>query len=160
MRVIGFNFTRLSTERFKEFINSSKNINISFKNINKEEVELLKNLDSIKISFEYTLTHTESENQTNEEKKPQTEKQLELNKENKTQDLAKITIEGNIVLALPEVDSKEILKQWKKQEISPNFQVPLYNLIFKKCTPALVYLADSINLPSPVPIQKIQPKQD
>lgn len=148
MRVIGFNFTKLSTERYKEFIESSKNINISFKNITKEEVELLKDLDSIRISFEYVLSHFEPEkNQENQEKKENAE-------------LAKIIIEGNIVLAVPNADSKEILKQWKNQKLSPNFQVPLYNLIFKKCTPALVYLADSINLPSPVPIQKIQPKQD
>jgi len=44
--------------------------------------------------------------------------------------------------------------------VVPSFQVPLYNLILKKCTPKAVHLQDEIGLPSHVPMPRLTPKKE
>ena len=48
MQVIGFNFTKISAEREDKLERYSLNTNIEFTNLEKEEVELLKDSNAIK----------------------------------------------------------------------------------------------------------------
>ena len=139
MQIIGFNFTKISGEKPNKSVKLTRNINIAFKDVQKDKIELLKDKEAIKISFEYSINYSEPEK--------------------KDEDFGKLEMKGDILMAVTKEESKEILKGWKKQALSPEFQVPLYNLIFRKCTPKAVYIADEVGLPSPVPIQRINPKK-
>src|SRR3989338_6084351 len=141
MQVIGFTFTKISGEKKENFTSSVKNINLGFKNITEEKIEMLKDEKAIKITFTYSVKY-------NEPTKDKEKKEGKL--------LGEISIHGEIILMLTKEESKEILKNWEDKKISQDLQIHLYNIIFKKTTPKVVYLADEINLPSPVPIQKIQ----
>lgn len=140
MQVIGFNFTKILTERALQLTNFTLNTNIEFKNLEKEKVELLKDNKAIKLTFKYTVEYSNSEEKKKDEK------------------LAEILFEGHIVFAVSKEEEKDLLKSWKKKRIPQNVQIPLFNLILKKCSPKAVYLADELGLPSPVPLPRIQPK--
>ncbi|MBS3098636.1 hypothetical protein J4462_00310 [Candidatus Pacearchaeota archaeon] len=139
MQVIGFNFTKISAKRELKIENYSQNTNIEFLDLEKEKIELLKDLDAIKIIFKYSVEYKSNK----EKEKP----------------CAELIFEGHIVLALSKKESSDILKSWKKKQIPPNIQISLFNLILKKCSPKAVYIADELNIPSPVPLPKITPKQ-
>lgn len=140
MQVIGFNFTKISGERPAKIIKPNRNINIAFKDVQKDKVDLLKDQEAIKVLFEYSLLYTETKK--------------------KDENIGKLEMNGEILLIVTKEESKEILKGWKNESLSAEFQVPLYNTIFKRCTPKAVYIADEIGLPSPVPIQRISPKKE
>jgi len=144
MQVIGFNFTKISTERELDVRKPAMNTNIEFTNVEKTKVELL-NSDAIKFDFKYNITY---QNEEKEEKKKK-EEEKETNQ-------AEIILEGNIIFSATPTEVKDAVKSWKKKTIPPQTQIPLYNLVLKKCTPHAVHLADQINLPSPVPFPKIK----
>lgn len=139
MRVIGFNFTKISVSR-EEFMKKPViDTNIEFLNVEKENVEILKDQEPLKVTFKCNWAYTESEN-----------------KENK---LGEIAFQGEIILAAEKEKVKEIVKNWKKQKLETAVQIPMFNLILKKCTPRAAQLADEVNLPSPIPLPKIKPPQ-
>jgi hypothetical protein len=138
MKVIGFNFTKISSERQSVPEKTSINTNIEFTEVEREKVELLKDSEPLKISFKCSWVYS--------------------NAEKKEAKFGEISFEGNIILAAEKEESKEILKSWKKKKISPTMQIPLFNLILKKCTPRAAHYADEIALPSPIPLPKIKPQ--
>jgi hypothetical protein len=138
MQLVGFNFTKISAKRELKIENYSQNTNIEFLDLEKEKIDLLKDLDAIKLTFKYSVDYTHS----GEKEKP----------------CAELNFEGHIVFALSKKESSDLLKSWRKKQIPPNVQIPLFNLILKKCSPKAVYLADELNMPSPVPLPKITPK--
>jgi len=141
MQVIGFNFTKFFAERKTDLVQYSTSTNIEFTNLEKEKIEIIKDLEALKISFQYMVTYSDT-------KKKEEEK------------FGEIIIEGNVVMALSKDEEKELQKSWKNKKISNETKVPLFNLILKKCSPKSIGLADDIFLPSPIPIPKITPKQD
>lgn len=141
MNVIGFNFTKIASNREQKLGKTSAQINIEFTNIEKESIEFLKDSESLKLSFNCGWTY-------NEQEKKNAEKKAEL------------AFEGYILLSVEKSESKEILKSWKKKKVPQNIQIPLYNIILKKCTPKAVFLADEINLPPPTPLPKISMNKD
>ena len=94
-------------------------------------------MDALKISFKFSITYTE--------------------KDKKDEKFAEISIEGELILAVPKDESKNILKSWKKKELPAGIQISLFNLIIRKCTPKTVYLAEELSLPLPIQIPKIKP---
>ena len=138
MQVIGFNFSKILAEREQEIKQTSINTNIEFLDVTKEEVGLLKEGEAVKISFKYSVTYSETEKS---EKKD-----------------GEITFEGNIVLAVTKEESKKLIDSWKNKTISTSTQIPLVNLILKKCSPKSAMLADELGIPSPLPLPKIAPK--
>ena len=138
MKVIGFNFTKISSERGKVPEKTSISTNIEFTEIDKEKVELLKDSEPLKVNFKCSWVYSDAEK-----------------KETK---FGEIAFEGNIILAAEKEEAKEILKSWKKKKLSPSIQIPLFNLILKKCTPKAAHFADEIALPSPIPLPKIKPQ--
>ena len=135
MQLIGFNFTKVSATRESNIEKFSMNTNIEFLDLEKEKVTLLKDNEAIKLTFHFSVVYTSLE----EKEKKQGE----------------IILDGHIVLAVSDEEEKELSKSWKKKQIPPNIQIPLYNLILKKCSPKAIYLADELSLHSPVPLPKI-----
>ena len=137
MKVIGFNFKKISSERIEITERPSINTNIEFTEIDKEKVDLLKEMESLRVEFKCSWVYSAPE-------KKDSPKQGE------------ISFEGSVILAVEKEESKEILKAWKKKKLSPNFQAGLFNLILRRCTSKAVFLAEEIALPSPLPLPKIK----
>lgn len=140
MQVLGFNFTKISAERFPDYKpGSSINTNIEFTNIEKEEISVLKDLEAVKISYTFSVTYSKTENK----------------KENKE---GEIIFEGNIIMSATKEETKEITKLWKKKEISNQFKVPIFNIILRRCSLKAAQLEDDIGLPIHLPLPKIELK--
>ena len=139
MQLIGFNFKKISCTKEKNFLVSDINTDIQFKDFEKEEVELLKDQEAMKVTFSYKISYNE--------------------KDKKETQLGEIIFEGMIIIASKPEEIKEILKSWKKKQISQTFQVPFFNLIMKKCLPKAIFLADEMSMPSPIALPQIQLKK-
>lgn len=137
MQVIGFNFTKIQAER-KPLVSPSMNINtnIEFNNVEKEKVELLKEAESLKLSFKFSIAYVKKE-------------------EKKESEEAKVIFEGFLVLASFSEEAKDILKEWKKKQVPQNLRVPLFNIILKKCSVRALQLEEELSLPVHVPFPQI-----
>ena len=151
MQVIGFNFSKISASREKEVLKPNIDTHIEFVNLEKMSVDLLKDMESSALDFKCTITYSKSEEKT-EDKEKHKDKKEEMKK-------AEIAFEGNIILALTKDEAKDIHKSWKEKSLPNQIQIPLYNLILRKCTPKAVSIADEISLPSPIPMPKIRGAQ-
>jgi hypothetical protein len=138
MRVIGFNFTKISAEKYiqiqKEF---SITTNIDLAELEKEKIEVLKtDEEALRAKFNYNIEY--------------------MTKEKKEQKVAEIVFEGEVFLSGTPEEVKDILKQWKKKEMPLPFKVPLFNLVLKRCTPKAIHFEEELNLPFHVPLPQLR----
>lgn len=138
MQVIGFNFTKLSAERFPNY-KSGKVVtnNIEFTNLEKEKVELLKDKEVVKLSFRYSLTYKNDDKTSDKD--------------------GEIIFEGHVMLSLENEDGKELLKSWKKKELPPSFRIPIFNLLIRKCAAKALAYEEELNLPAHIAIPQLTP---
>ncbi len=145
MQVIGFNFTKISTEKSAEVIHPNITTNIEFTDVQKEKIDLLKDKEAAAISFKYSLNYENTKGE-----KPSEDKSGEKSGE--------VLFEGKIVLSIEAEESKNLQKAWKNKELPNSFKVPLFNLILKKCTPKAISLQDELGLPFHIPMPKLERK--
>jgi len=139
MQVIGFNISKVLAEKSPSFKPASViNTDIEFINIEKEKIEVLKNIEPIKVFFKYTVSYFDSK----EEKKKEGE----------------VIFEGNVILSAEDQEAKDIEKAWKKKELPDSTKIPLFNFILKKCSPKALHLEDEIDLPSHIPYPRLRPQ--
>ena len=136
MQLLGFNLKKISAERSPNFKRGPINTNIEFNDVDREKIDLLKDLDALKISFAFTVNYSDSEN--------------------KDIKHGHVSFEGDLALSAEKEEVKEILKSWKKKEIAEQFRVPLINFIIQKCSTRALALEDELNIPSHIPFPKIQ----
>ena len=134
MRIIAFNFTKISAEKISPLKNPTINNHIEFTDLGKDKLDLLKDDDVLKLSFKYSLLYSN------------TQKSGDITEENKHGELL---FEGNVLLSLEKGETKEFTKAWKKKQVPQSAVVPLYNMIFKKCGAKAIPLQEEIGLPSP-----------
>lgn len=138
MQVIGFNFTKISSERKKApegKIEIKSNINI--KSIESEKVEMLKDREVLKFTFDFAIEYTPN--------------------------IASLNFEGIILTTSDKNDKetpKEILKKWKTKKITDEVRLPLFNLIMTKCNLKALQLEEEFGLPTHVPMPRLAPPQD
>lgn len=144
MQVIGFNFTKISATREKNVSKPIIDTHIEFVDLEKAEINLLKDSEASALNFKYTILYSAEKNSSKKEDQKESQPKQ-----------AEIAFEGNVVLALSKEKSKEMHKSWDNKTIPDEFQVPLYNLILRKCTPRAIHIAEEIALPSPVPLPRI-----
>ena len=123
MKIIGFNFTKISAEKTtnkpKE-IKANTNIHISeIKEVNSDF--LSSNEKVIGIKF--------------------------INLIDYAPDFAKIELGGNILLSVDEFLFKKIIEDWKKKEIPSEIRLIIFNLILKKSTIRAFQLEEEMNIP-------------
>ena len=119
MQVIGFNLTKIYGEKAPTFSKAGINNNIEFVNVEKETVDLLKDMEALKIAFKYSLLYGD----------------LEKPDQTKTEDKqAEISFEGSLLLSATKDEAKEFHKSWKKKEVPKDALAPLYNFIIRKCS--------------------------
>lgn len=135
MRVIGFNFEKISAEKLSK---NSGEIKVK-SNIDVSEIKESKNgffkseEELVGIKFSFSLNYEP--------------------------DFAKISFEGGILFSIDSKESKEILKQWNEKKMPENFQQMLFNLIWKKCTLKALQLEEELNIPLHTPLQNLQIKK-
>lgn len=138
MRLVGFNFTKISGEKTENKVESlNVNTKIDVKKISEVKSEVLKTKEEIiSVKFYYGL---------------------EFNPK-----FAKLDFEGNILLSLESKRAKEIIKDWKNEKVNENIKGPLFNLILQKCNIKALQLEENLNLPPhfKFPTIKVEKKEE
>tara|TARA_Y100000310_G_scaffold157498_1_gene156855 strand:- start:662 stop:1096 length:435 start_codon:yes stop_codon:yes gene_type:complete len=136
MAIVGFSFTKMTVER-KNFVKGKVNIanNISIKNVTETKLDLGKNKDTaVKMEFNFTSKYTP--------------------------DIGEVNLFGELVNIEDEKKTKEILAEWKKSKKLPtDIMTPILNHILTKCNIQSLILSKEINLPPPIPMPRINPKE-
>jgi len=132
MKVIGFNFTKLSAERLKETVEDIKiNTELDFPEIKETKSPFLKIKEELlEAKFEYKVNYEPG--------------------------LAKVVIEGKVLFSVDEKTANEVLKQWKKKNLPEDFRILLVNVVMRKSALKALTLCDEINLPVHVPLPTLR----
>ncbi|MDA3855997.1 MAG: hypothetical protein PF569_07065 [Candidatus Woesearchaeota archaeon] len=133
MSVIGFSFSKFDCVKLTGKASGSIEIkhNISIKSVEKTTLNVGANKnDVLKIVFAFDVNYGK--------------------------ELGKISVEGDVVYA----DTKEIvdetLKSWEAdKKLNTTVSEVVFKFIYSKATVKVLDLADSLNLPSPIPLPKI-----
>lgn len=129
MKLIGFNFNKISGNRFTPLKKGyTLSNNIEFTDVKEHKVEFIANAEAVEFYFEYILSYLDSDTK----------------KESK---FAEIQISGSLVFTVSKDESKNIFKAWKKKEISPEIKVGLLNLIMQKTSPKSIAMQENLSLP-------------
>ena len=138
MKVLGFNFTKIKVEKFKDRVENLKiGTRIDISEIVEAKADLLKLKEGVlAIKFSYGLDYEPG--------------------------LAKLDLEGNTIIAIDTKEAKEVLKKWKKKKMPEDFRLPLFNLILRKSSLRALRLEEEMNLPIhlQLPNLKIQDKKE
>ncbi len=124
IKFLGFGLTKISAERFvSEFtelkIDSSMNVKSIEENLAKLGED---NQKALTISFGYSLDYSDK--------------------------IAKIDLEGKLIVGVDSGKAKEIIKNWKKKELDEDVKVEIFNMILIKCNIKAIQLEDELGLPA------------
>ncbi len=136
MRIVGFNFTKISVEKLKESFDVSKlkiKTSIDVSEIKEVKTDLLKTKDKV-IGIEFTFV---------------------VNYEPK---IAKVDLKGKLFVSIEPKLAKEVLQKWKNKKMPDDFRYLLFNIILKKSTLKALYLEEELNLPLHMPIPSFKKK--
>lgn len=138
MRIIGFNFTKISIEKLKEPSELKEqlkiNTQIDVPELTEVKSHLLKTKEEIiGAKFTYGVNYNP--------------------------DFAKIELEGRILVAVEPKVAKEIFKQWKKKKMPEDFRLFLFNVVLKKSSLKALYLEEELNLPLHMPMPSFKKEQ-
>ena len=129
MQIIGFSTSTVSAER-KPKISGKLDIksNLEITDISEDKSNISPK-PTLKFDFLYTVNYVP--------------------------DAAKIKLAGSI-LVLDEADeSKDILREWKKQKFSHAIKIPLFNFILNKCNIKSLQLEEELGLPPHLPFPQV-----
>ncbi len=132
MAIVGFEYHKIIVEK-KEAKDSSINIgnNIAITEVVKNNLKVgSAKQHGVKFIFEYTSAYEP--------------------------DFAKITLGGSVVYLNDEKTTKSVLDDWdKKKQIDKDIAQQVINSILTKCNIQSIILANTVNLPPPVPMPKV-----
>ena len=141
MRLVGFNFTKVSIEKFKDAAENLKfSTKIDISSIESLKSDLIKIKDEpLKIDFVYSILYEP--------------------------EFAKIELAGTMVLSVEPKIAREILRGWKDKEMSEEFRIFMFNIILRKSNIKALSLEDELNLPPHIPLpllskENLQKKED
>jgi hypothetical protein len=137
MKIVGYNITNLTANKHSNLQKSSINTNITFTDVQKEKIEVLKDADALKTKFKFTVEYSDQDN-----------------KESKNNEVA---LEGFLTLSVSKDESIDFLKQWKKKEVPKDKVIPLYNYILKRCSIKALQLEEDLGLPPHMPVPQVKP---
>jgi len=135
MRVVGFNLSKITAERFKELNENIKfNTKIDIGSISPFKSEVIKGKDElINIEFVYAVLYEP--------------------------EFAKIEFKGNIILSAEPKVAREILKGFKEHGSSEDFRIFILNVIFRKANIRALQLEDELGLPPHIPLATLRKDQ-
>lgn len=133
MKLLGFNFRKINAEKSASKVKDIKiNTNIDISDILSPEPGILKTKEEV-LAVKFTL------------------------KIDYEQNIGKVELVGDALLAIEPKLAKEIIKDWKDKKIPEEFRLPLYNLILRKSTLKALQLEEEIGLPLHMPLPVIGP---
>lgn len=123
MKLLGFNFTKIQVEKSKDSVENLKiGTRIDISEIKEAKTGILKTKDEIlAIKFKYGLDYEPG--------------------------MAKLDLEGNLIISLESKEARGVLKQWKDKKMPENFRMPLFNLILRKSSLKALQFEEELNLP-------------
>ena len=132
--IVGFGFTKLSAER-KEAAKGKIDINnnVTIKDVQEDSFSLGKDKQQnvLRFIFEFTSKYEPS--------------------------VGTILFQGDLLYMEDQKAVKEILNGWKKdKKIPKEIMAGLLNTILTKCNVQALILSQEVNLPSPIPLPKVQ----
>ncbi len=132
MAIVGFEFTKINVQKQEQAtgkINISNNVGIV--DIKKSDLQLGKTKQSgIKFIFEYKSLYEPK--------------------------FASIELGGLIMYLTDEASAKEIIDGWQKEKkIKKDIAEKIINSILTKCNIQSIILSNTVNLPPPVPMPKV-----
>lgn len=132
MKLVGFNFEKISIEKLSELTGKlSIKTDIDIKEIKEIKTNMLKTKEIIlNIKFQYGIDYTPG--------------------------IAKLDFKGSILVAAEGKQAKEILKEWKNKKISDEFRIIIFNLILSKASIKALQLEENMNLPPHLPLPKLK----
>lgn len=129
MKALGFNFSKISTERFSsnlEGVSSKTNMEI-FEVIPVKGSDLIKTKDElIGIKFGYTIDYSP--------------------------DYAKIEFKGDILIEVDPRLAKDIIRDWKDKKMPEDVRIFIFNIILRKSNIKALQLEDEMNFPLHIPL--------
>ena len=136
MKLIGFNFSKISIEKKSDKKENLKiNTNINIVDISEIKTNFFNSKETLLgVQFNYTIDYSSN--------------------------IAKIFFEGNILLSIDPKEAKEILKEWKSKKLQDNFRNIVFNIVFRKCNIKALQLEDEMNLPLHLPMPIIKNQKD
>lgn len=135
MRLVGFNFSKISIEKITE--DRPKDLKMGT-NINVSEIKTLKSDffkakdDILASKFTYTINYEPG--------------------------YAKVEFEGTIILAVESKVAKTVLKQWKEKKMPAEFNMVIFNIIMMKANIKALQLEEELNIPYHVPLPTLKPE--
>jgi hypothetical protein len=123
MRIMGFNFSKISIEKFSDKLEKLKiKTNIDISDIKPLENNFIKTDESLlAVKFIYIVDYEPG--------------------------FAKIELSGTILFEIESKIATEILNNWKDKNIPEEFKLTLFNLILRKSNVKALQLEDDLNLP-------------
>ena len=136
MKLLGFNFTKIGIEKYKDsFKDLRLENNLDIIHISEVKQDVLRSDDEfLAVKFKYIIDY-----------KPE---------------IAKVEMEGTMVVSVESKTAKDVLKKWKTKETSEEFRIPLFNIIFRKAGIKALELEDDMNLPLHMQMPAIRKKSD
>lgn len=132
MPIVGFEFTKINVERndvAKGKINISNNVGIADIERNDLSVGNTKQA-GLRFVFEYKSLYEPS--------------------------FAKIELAGHIIYLTDDKNANEIVNDWKREKkISKEIAEKIINTVLAKCNIQSIILSNTVNLPPPVPMPKV-----
>jgi len=137
MRIVGFNFTKISVEELKKNYKVGElkiKTSIDISEIKEIKSDFLKTKDQVlNIDFSFAVDYNP--------------------------EVAKVDFKGRLFLSVESKQAKEILKQWKKKKMADEFKRLLFNIILKKSTLKALSLEEELNLPLHMPLPSFKRKE-
>lgn len=134
MKVVGFNFTKISVEKFEDKKNEGNvkiHTNIDIPEIKEMEPDFLKTKDVVlRVKFIFTVAYEPK--------------------------LAKILLEGGLLFTSDPKNSKEILKEWEDKNMPEEFKLIIFNVIMRKSNIRALQLEEEVGLPLHVALPSLR----
>lgn len=128
MRLVGFDFKKISVERFKDQAEDLKfNTKVDISTIDTIKSDIFRSKEELlKVEFLFSVMYEP--------------------------EFAKIEITGSIILAVEPRIAREVLRGWKDKQTSEEFRIFMFNIILRKSNIKALQLEDELGLPLHIPL--------
>jgi hypothetical protein len=138
MRLLGFNFNKISAERLKNTRDDLKiTSNIEIPSIEKTNSDFLKtkNEELISAKFKHTINYEP--------------------------DVAVLELSGALLLSIESKQAKDLLKKWEEnKQIPDDIKIPLLNLIIQKSSVKALELEDTMSFPFHIQFPRVKKQEN
>jgi hypothetical protein len=131
MKLVGFDFKKISVERFKDTAESLQfNTKLDISSIEPLKSDILKTKEELlKVEFVYSILYEP--------------------------EFAKLELAGKIILAVEPRVAREVLRGWKDKETSDEFRIFMFNIILRKANIRALQLEEELGIPPHVPLPSV-----